>query len=86
MLGVHDIEFLAHHGGIEGAFDFAQLLVTGHAIADANVIDALGDILVGWVLCDTAHLFTALGLGTLLGLHVCVVVLLGRGVLGMHNA
>jgi hypothetical protein len=82
---IHDVELFAHHGCVECALHLAQLLVAGHAVADADVLDALGNVLVGGVLCNAAHLFAALGFGALLGLHVGVVVLLGGRVLGRYN-
>lgn len=85
VLRVHDVEFFAHHGRIQGALDVAQLLVASHAITDADFFNTLRNVLVSWVLCDPAHLLAALGFGALLGLHVGVAVLLCGRVLRVHD-
>jgi hypothetical protein len=85
VLGIHNIQLLAHHGRIQRALDLAQFLIPGHAVANTYIFYALGNVLVGGVLCDSAHLLTALGLGALRCLHVGAVVLLRRWVLGMRD-
>lgn len=85
VLRVHDVQFLAHHGRIQRALDLAQLFVASRAVANADVLYALGNVLVGRVLGDAAHLLAALGFGALLSLHVGGAELLGSRVLGVYN-
>lgn len=76
VLGVHNVQLFAHHGRVKRALDLAQLAITRYSVSNADVLDALWDVLVGRVLRDAAHLFASLGLGALLSLHIHGVVLL----------
>ena len=67
---VGGLELLAHHGRVEGALNVAQLLVAGDAVANADVLDALGHVLVGRVLGLATQLVATLELGILGLLHV----------------
>ena len=76
--GVGGLELFAHHGRVQGALDVAQLAVAGHAVADANIVDALGHVPVGGVLGLAPQLVAALHLGVLGLLELGIVVVRRR--------